>query len=100
MKKDKKIIPGTEGKYAATPDGTIYNVSYTTLKWLPIRARVSSRYTNYRHFVEIKGKRGIVGPYWIDVLIAKTFLEAYDKTKPVKHIDADPHNNKITNLYQ
>ncbi len=47
-----------------------------------------------------KERHGKIFVKRLDELVYETFNKDYDKNKPIKHIDGNPHNCKLYNLIQ
>lgn len=92
---DVREIPGYEGLYAASEDGTILSLKTTNSR----RAGPLKPYVNengYRRVNLFKG--GKSRHMYVHRLVAMCFLEKAPGQNVVNHIDANPANNRADNL--
>lgn len=106
-----KDIPGYEGIYQASNTGHIRSVEGKTTyskrhgevhwksrvlkeKW-HTRCRCSSGHKDSR---VVLYKEGQNKTYLVARLVAMTWVDGYENSKTVNHIDGDPSNNNIENL--
>lgn len=84
-----KDVKGFEGLYAITEDGRVW--SYLRNKWLkPSKIRGYKRISLY--------KDGKIKTFLIHRLVYEAFKGAIPEGLTVDHIDANSHNNHISNL--
>lgn len=96
-----KDIPGYEGFYVASEDGTIYGVERvinngTGVRKINIRVIKGGIYIGYRRMCLTKnrGKRN----FFAHRLIALTFIPNPENKPQVNHKDGDKLNNSVSNL--
>ena len=87
-----KDIVGYEGKYAATRDGRIY--SYNKKIYLK-----SYRMSNGYHQITLYDFNRMPNKYLLHRLIASTFISNEDNLPQVGHMDDNPSNNSVDNIY-
>jgi hypothetical protein len=90
-----KIIPGTDGKYGATEDGTVYSLNYRNKGIVvPLKHILTSLgYLKVTLFLNGTSKL-----YLVHRLVAKAFIPNPDNLEEVDHIDCNTLNNHVSNL--
>ena len=87
---EKRDIPGYEGLYTVSEDGSIY--SHKTHRNLKPQKHPSG----YRK-VNLS-KDGVSHTYYIHRLVAEAFLPNPDNLPQINHLDEDKTNNAVSNL--
>lgn len=88
-------IPGYEGLYAASTDGTILSLKTTRSR----RQGPLKPYRNEAGYLRVNlFKNGRMRHEYVHRLVAKAFLPNPEGLAVVNHKDADPTNNRVENL--